>query len=189
MFKTPETRLPEGYRETLHIDIQKHKALAVGINVGAVVAFIAAFALVSIATGGGEAGLWTLILLLPSVVLYIMLHEAVHGLAFKAADPSLKVDYRFHGFAASASVAGTYFYKRHYLYSALAPFVLIGIPLFLIAVLSSPLWSGLATFVFAFHVSGCVGDLYVAAKLIRFPDHVLVEDYGVGMRFFEPSER
>ena len=115
-------------------------------------------------------------------ILSIIIHELIHGIFFKLGTKE-KVSYKFHGWAASASVKGIYFYKHHYVLTGLAPFMIIT-PLLVACIFIFPAEAlGLYTLI-AFHTASCIGDFYVVYKLSKFGDQTLIHDYGIGMTFY-----
>lgn len=122
---------------------------------------------------------WVLILQIPMIVV----HEAIHGFVYKLATDR-KVVYKFHGFAASASVPGTYFYLPHYLKVGLAPAVVLNLLFLILTLISSGSWQLIWYLMLAIHFASCVGDFYVTLRVMRLPKDSLVEDYGIGMRIF-----
>lgn len=114
--------------------------------------------------------------------LSIIIHELIHGIFFKLGTKE-RVTYKFHGWAASASVKGIYFYKDHYILTGLAPFIIIT-PILIISMFIFPLHALGIYFILAIHTSGCVGDFYVTIKLLGYNKETLIQDYGIGMTFY-----
>ncbi len=122
--------LPEGYREIKKIDLMSNRKemiliniLALGILCGMVALGFAICPPFSKLLLGVQT-IINIILLLASVMLYIILHELVHGILMKAYS-GVKPRYGFTGlYAYSGSDA--YFSRRQYLIIAFAPVVLLG---------------------------------------------------------------
>jgi len=75
---------------------------------------------------------------------------------------------------------------RAYRYCTLTPLVLLG-PLTILAMLGYPaIWLALAT---AVHLSGCVGDVWMFLRSLRFPDYFLFLDFPdkIGGEVFQPA--
>ncbi len=123
--------------------------------------------------------IYTLILQIPMIVV----HEWIHGIVYKQGTDH-KITYKFHGFAASASVPGIYFYLRHYLKVGLAPAVLLSILFIILTIFSTGIWQAIWYFMLAIHFASCVGDFYVSFRIRKLPQDTLIEDYGIGMRVY-----
>ena len=189
MYSTPT--LPEGYSEIYSVNLQKNKKLMLFINLAALL--IAAVLVVPIlflkpisALFSMENGLGPYALRFGAIivtnVLYIILHELVHGLAMKLCGTK-KVKYGFTGLYAFAG--STDFYgKGAYIFIALAPVVLWGIVLAVITPLVSNEWFWVVYLVQIANLSGAAGDLFVTFKFSRFPKDILISDNGVGMTVY-----
>lgn len=115
-----------------------------------------------------------------------IIHEWIHGLFFKHYSKQ-KVKYKFHGWAASASTPGVFYYKKSYIVIGLSPAVIINGILLIIFFLVEP--ARVMTFILlAMHFSGCAGDFYVVYKLRKYSKETLVEDTGVGMNLFTKQQ-
>lgn len=116
------------------------------------------------------------------LVLYIVLHEAVHGLfiyLFGKQKPRFGIRLPY-AYAAS----GMYFDKRSYLLIALAPVILFGIALLTLNILLPRPWFWFVYIVQMMNLSGSAGDAYLACLTGRMPDDVLVRDGGTDMTFY-----
>jgi len=182
--------LPENYREIMSVDLKNNKKLALGISllsffimlVMALIAirpFLGSLLETEFDTG---AYLLRLAVMLVSIFAYIVLHEAVHGIAMKFCGTK-KV--RF-GVTLMYAFAGSddYYDKKSYLFIALAPVVLWGLVLALICLLVPQSWFWVAYFIQILNISGASGDLYVTARFARLPDDILVRDWGVSMKVY-----
>ncbi|MBR6772806.1 MAG: DUF3267 domain-containing protein [Clostridia bacterium] len=186
MLSTPT--LPEGYREIYSVNLQKDKKVMLLLNlfsllIGAalivpVLFFKPISALFSMEKGMGSYLLRFAAIIVFSVV-YLVLHELVHGVAMKLCGTK-KVKYGFTGLYAFAG--STDFYgKGAYIFIALAPVVFWGIILAVITPLVNNEWFWVVYFVQVFNLSGAAGDLFVTFKFSRFPKDILISDNGVGM--------
>lgn len=187
--------LPDGYREYDSIDLQKNKRLAFGVNAAALViallmAVPAAFLVPISALFDMEKGLGAYALrfgcLLGSIVLYMILHELVHGIAMKLCGTK-KVKYGFTGLYAFAG-SNDYYGKRAYLFIALAPVVLWGIVLGVINFFVSVEWFWVVYLIQMCNISGAAGDFYVTLRFLRYPKDILIRDRGVGMTVYTKWE-
>ncbi len=179
--------LPEGYTLHEHIDLEKDKKRAIWLNVMTIALFLGVFAFLPVIGIDISVTLPGIFFLFVGIVLYIVAHEIIHGIFFRL-DRNLKVRYQFHGFAASAAAPDAYLTKPHFLIVGLAPFFVLTAVFALILPLTSGGVFVLFYCLFALHISGCAGDFYVTYKLMRMPKSTLVEDYGIGMRFFTPED-
>lgn len=122
----------------------------------------------------------TLVLVAGSLVL----HEWVHGQAIRAfggtphygATMVAKVMPAFY-----CTSPGHLFTRRQFVVVALAPFVVISL-LSAAVILLWP-WGGWLVIPTAFHLSGCVGDFAMVARVARLAPGTLVEDRITGLRF------
>ena len=185
------TSLPEGYCEIYSVDMQKDKRIAVFVNllaavIGVLLAVPMHFAVPISTLFGMERGIYAYMLRLGALaaasVLYIILHELVHGIAMKICGTK-KVKYGYTGLYAFAG-SNDYYDKRAYIFIALAPIVFWGIVLAVLNVLVPRDWFWVVYFIQIFNLSGAAGDLFVTIKFSKMPSDILVSDSGVGMRVF-----
>lgn len=183
--------LPDGYREIYAIDLQKDKKMAVIVNliaviIGVLMAVPMHFVVPIFSLFSMEAGMLNYMLrfgaLLVFLVLYMVLHELVHGIAMKLCGTK-KVKYGFTGLYAFAG--STDFYgKKAYIFIALAPVILWGIVLAVINPFVSAEWFWVIYMIQITNLSGAAGDLFVTVKFSRLPNDILIQDYGVGMHVY-----
>jgi hypothetical protein len=183
--------LPEGYREIDTVDLKKNKALAVFVNVlAAVIAvamvipmhFIVPIDFLFSMEEGMQAYMFRFVGLLVLLILYMVLHELVHGIAMKLCGTK-KVKYGVTGVYAYAT-SDDFYDKKTYIFIALAPVVLWGIVLAVVNLFVSGPWFWVVYFIQINNISGAAGDLYVTARFSRLPGDILIRDYGVGMTVF-----
>ncbi|MBQ8550167.1 MAG: DUF3267 domain-containing protein [Clostridia bacterium] len=188
------SELPEGYKEILSIDLQKDKKLSAKIHILALIIavltvvpmqfFVPATELFSMEDSGLYFIRFVSIFVL--IIVYMVLHEAVHGIAMKICGTK-KVKY---GFTGSYAYAGsTDFYdKSAYIFIALAPVVLWGIVLAAVCFFVPREWFWVVYFIEVNNLSGAAGDLYVTLRFSKLPEDILVRDHGVGMAVFSREE-
>lgn len=187
--------LPEGYKEIYSIDLQKNKKMSLIVN--ALSLFIAAVItvpmifVVPISTlfnmdDGYGPYLIRFGAILALIVLYMVLHEIVHGIAMKMCGTK-KVKYGFTGLYAFAG-SDDYYDKKSYIFIALAPIVVWGIVLGIINLFVPTEWFWVIYLIQITNISGAAGDLFVTVKFSRLPKDILIKDYGVGMHVFSKSE-
>lgn len=187
--------LPENYKEIFSVNLQKDKKKSILVNSFALL--IAAVMIVPVHfiipitelfSVGEDMKMYFIrfaVLLILSV-LYIILHEAVHGVAMKICGTK-KIKYGFTGIYAFAG-SNDYYDKKSYIFIALAPVVLWGIVLAAVNFFVPREWFWVIYFVQISNISGAAGDFYVTAKFSRFPKDILVKDYGVGMTVFSAEK-
>jgi hypothetical protein len=129
---------------------------------------------------------WMWCIILGLEVVYIVLHELVHGITMKLVGTK-KVNYGFTGLYAFAG-SKDYYDKTGYIMIALAPVVLWGIVLAVIQAFVPVQWFWLVWMIQIANISGAAGDAYVTAKFSKMPKDILVSDYGVGMTVYSKEE-
>ncbi len=183
--------LPDGYNEIYTIDLQKNKKSALLVNLLAIVIAVLLvvpmhFAVPIFSMFSMEKGMKNYLLrfgvLIVLIVLYMVLHELVHGIAMKICGTK-KVKYGFTGMYAFAG-SKDYYDKKAYIFIALAPVVLWGIVLAVITPLVTVEWFWVIYMIQITNLSGAAGDLFVTVKFSRLPSDILVQDYGVGMKVY-----
>ena len=185
--------LPENYKKSLTIDIEKDKRLALIVNgisfaifvIMAVIMcfFVPAFQLVMPQEGEGHfAALPRVGVLFAGLLAYIILHELTHGVAMKLFGAS-KINYGFTGLYAYAG-SDSYFDKKSFIIISLSPIVIWGVILTIINLLVPYNWIWTIYFIQLVNVAGAAGDFYVTFKLLKMDDSVLVYDEGVGMSIY-----
>lgn len=177
-------KLPAGYQNVLNLDLQKNSKLALVVNglaVGiAAVMLAAGFLMMPAFTI--SASLPALAAFLACAVLYMVLHELVHGACMKLFGAQ-KVRFGFTGLYAFAG-SGEYFKKRAYIVVALAPLVVWGAVFLALNLLAGARYFWFIYLLQMINVSGAAGDLYVSFRFLRMPKDILVQDTGVAMTVF-----
>ena len=199
MKKTYESTLPEGYVAVKVIDAKKQKT-TIALNLGAIAVFLCSFFL----------GLWLLfpggfdfstlfstkaifpeIIFLCSMLLYVVLHELIHGLVYKVFTKqklTFGISWRF----AYCGVPNIYVYRKISILALMGPFTVftvLMVPFFF--VFRYPLTLFLLLTLFSIHLSGCVGDLYDFVLLLFFfrRKDLLVLDDGAKQTFYVPKKK
>ena len=190
MRKNFEKELPEGYGQVYRIDATEKKtgiifnlaALIIMLGVfiiGMIPAFIRGF---DLSTTEPHLALIALAVFFASMILYIILHELVHGVAYKA----LTKQKLTFGLALSCAFCGVptiYTYRRCALIALLSPFVTFSVLFVALSVwmfFLGSLFYMLSLLLLSMHIGGCVGDLYMSWLFVtRFksPD-TLIRDTG-----------
>lgn len=186
------TNLPEGYKEIKNVDLQKDRKTALVVN-GIAIAIGVVMVLLGLLiepigslfdmSGGFAAYIIRFAALFIGLIVYILLHEAVHGIFMKKFSGQ-KVKYGFTGLYAYAG-SDAYFDRRHYIIIALAPIVIWGIALALLNIFfSTGGWFWVIYIIQIQNISGAAGDIYVSAMFSRLPDDILIKDTGVSMTVY-----
>ena len=183
--------LPEDYGEIYSLNLQKDKRAAIIVNLLALA--ISAVMAVSMnffvpvtsffdMSGGIVRYFLRLAALIVLMVLYMVLHELVHGIAMKLCGTK-RVKYGFTGLYAFAG-SEDYYDKKSYIFIALAPIVLWGTVLAAVNFFVPTEWFWIVYMIQLINISGAAGDLFAAVKFSRMPKNILIQDSGVSMRVF-----
>lgn len=182
-------QLPEHYRLLQAIDLEKNKRQMIIVNVLSLIVAAVVFVPMAIWKPEGAAfidDLPDLLLLVAGMFGYVVLHEAVHGVCFRAFSGEKP---RFGWKSAYAYAASDAYYpKWPYLTIALAPVVLWGVVLGALASVLPAEWYWLVQVIQLMNLSGAAGDMYVFWLLCRMPADILVQDAGVAMQVFAPAD-
>lgn len=185
------TELPLGYREIDSIDLQKNKKLSLLVNgiallIGVLMAvpmhFVVPITTLFDMSEGFIPYLIRFGVLMVGIILYMVLHELVHGIAMKRCGTK-KIQYGFTGLYAFAG-SEDYYDKPSYVIIALAPIVVWGVVLLVLNLLVPAQWFWVVYWIQISNISGAAGDLYVTYRFSRLPADILVKDYGVGMTVY-----
>ena len=168
-------RLPEGYEEDRVIDA-KYKSTAIKFNLVGILIIIAVLAVCTVIKAFGTAdGTYSfdlkqmivcLAIIAGGSLVYMVLHELVHGLFYKIFTRE-KLTFGLSLSCAYCGVPDLYLTKTAMLVTVIAPFALFTVFFIPIMVIVDELLYFIAiAFLFASHVGGCVGDLYVFSIII-----------------------
>jgi hypothetical protein len=180
--------LPNGYREVRRVDLMYNRKEAILVNLlalliaGAVAALGFALCPPFTEIRIGIQGIFGMLFMLAGAVLYMVLHELIHGVFMKAFS-GMKPRYGFTGIYAYAG-SDALFGRTQYLIIAFAPVVILGVVL---AVLTAAFYETAFWYLFIIQIlnlSGAAGDFYVGFLIARAGKDVLVRDTGTGMSFF-----
>ncbi|MGN1126831.1 MAG: DUF3267 domain-containing protein [Ruminococcus sp.] len=189
--KICSSSLPAGYREIYSVNLQKDKKTALIVNIVALI-LMAIFVIIgwfivpySYTFHNDESivtPLLKLIAVLAEMIVYLILHELVHGITMKHYGAK-KVKYGFTGLYAFAGCE-EYFSKKSYIVIALAPIVVWGIVLAVVCCFVPKSWFWVVYFIQIMNFSGAAGDLYVTCKFSKFPKDILINDTGLEMKVY-----
>lgn len=198
----PVQSLPDGYTLKRSLDLSANTRALLGLNLVGVVLFFlfgwlfsslavrirpAAISIFPVVEIGSLLGvLWLVLALLALQAVMIILHEGLHGFffyAFTRAYPK----FAFKGLYAYAALPGWYFPRREYLVICLAPLVGITLLGFLMIAVIPPAWIPAVLVVMTLNAAGSVGDMTVAAWLLRAPAGSLANDQGDAFNLYIPA--
>ena len=192
--------LPEGYREVKVVDAKEKKTSVLFVVFSFVLTAIPLVPVILTAGGGprtlveqnGRAqSMIAVVVFLASLVLYLVLHELVHGAVYKALTHQ-KLTFGFTLTVAFCGVPDVYTSRKTALLSLLAPFVtfsILLIPLTLWFYSFNRLYYLLSGILFSVHFGGCVGDLYMTYLLLfKYKDpRTLMNDTGPKQTIYLPE--
>lgn len=187
--------LPEGYAESFKLDLQKDRKTMLLVN-GVALVLMLLFALlghwiVPITTlFSMEQGMGMyfarFVTLIVGYVVYMVLHELVHGICMKYYS-GVKPHYGFKGMYAFAG-SNAYFCKKAYIIIALAPVVVWGVVLGALCAAVPQEWFWVVYCIQIGNLSGAAGDLFVSWRLSKEPKDILVNDTGVAMTIYAKTK-
>lgn len=187
------TRLPEGYREVRRVDLMRNRKEAVLVNVIALAitgAMIALGFVLCPPFSEFRFGIHTvlgIITMLAGIILYMVLHEVIHGVFMKAFS-GIKPRYGYTGLYAYAG-SDALFCRKHYIIIAFAPVVILG---FVLGVLTAAFYETAFWYLYIIqivNISGAAGDFYVGTLIARAKNDIMVRDAGTDMSFYSPIPR
>jgi hypothetical protein len=198
----PVQSLPDGYTLKQSLDLSANTRALFGLNlVGVVLFFLFGWLFSSLAIrirpdaasifpvieiGGLLSILWLVLAILALQVVMVVLHEGLHGVFFYAFTRARPI-FAFKGLYAYAALPGWYFPCAEYLVICLAPLVGITLLGFLLIAVIPPAWIPAALVVMTLNAAGSVGDMAVAAWLIRAPTGCLANDQGDAFNIYIPA--
>ena len=198
-----ERQLPEGYKQALYINAKDAK-LGIILNVVSLVIMlvVAVLAILTVTVNDSlsnalEQGYpfeiaFSGIIFMVLMLVYVVLHELVHGIAYKTLTGE-KLTFGISWSCAYCGVPNIYTYRKTAIISVMAPLVVFSV-LFVIALAIlysiSPLYYLAVAFVFGMHLGGCSGDIYVLYLLLtKFKNKkTLMRDTGPEQFFYIPEE-
>ena len=198
-----EKEIPEGYERKKYINAKSAK-FGIIFNLIAMVILALVMVIAFLPLRGMEfssmiesigltAYMVSMLIFLAGMLGYIVLHELVHGAAYKKLTGE-KLTFGMSWSCAFCGVPNIYVYRKASLISSAAPLVVFSIILgALTAILYfvSPWYYVLSAFVFGMHLGGCSGDMYVILLLLfKFKDETtLIRDTGPEQSFYVKVEK
>lgn len=190
--------LPENYKEVFHIDA-KSKKVGIAFTVVSLVITVASLLVIglltdlsSIADAVKEGSiLIPYFVLLAGLFLYIVLHELVHGAAYKALTHQ-KLTFGITLTVAFCGVPDIYTSRKTALIALTAPLVVFSIVFLALMTgfrTSNLVYFAVFSILFSIHLGGCVGDIYMTLLLatrFRNPE-LLMRDTGPAQTLYLPE--
>lgn len=187
MHKYYEKELPEGYVAIKTIDA-KNTGFMIVMNVLAIAICIGIVFITYIIIE--PKNIWEQLIdaifgfqywiFLLSLIGYIILHELIHGIAYKVLTKQ-KLTFGLTWSAAYCGVPHIYTYRKTSLIALLAPFIVFNIVFIgAMLILNSDISLMLCSVLLGLHIGGCVGDLYDTYLLLfKYKnDSTLIHDNG-----------
>lgn len=185
MNKNFEETLPEGYREVYHINAKDAKVglilnlvslvpLAVVAGIAVLIAFLTDM---DMDIGGLLEFELSLIIFLVAIIVYMVAHELVHGIAYKSMTHR-KLTFGLSWSCAFCGVPDIYCYRKTALVALIMPFAVFTV--LLTALVVGMYFVGFIPFLLSalllgLHIGGCSGDLYMFGLLIfKYRDDALL---------------
>lgn len=132
----------------------------------------------------GVDALW----LLGSLLLTVVLHEFMHGMAIRYFGGKPSYGFVWKGLMFYATASGHPFQRNDYIGVALAPLILGSLlGAILLALPLSGTVVNIIALCAAINAAGAVGDLWISAVVLRYPQSAYVVDERDGMRLFLPE--
>ncbi len=197
-----EKTLPSGYTQALYINAKSAKfGIIFNLIAFAVWGLVVAAAFLFLHLGGKlTSGLLKVgylqlslayLVLIGAMIGYTVLHELVHGFAYKKLTGE-KLTFGISWSCAFCGVPKIYTYRRTAMIAVAAPlavFTLLFVPLLVLLYLVSPLYYLIIAAIFGLHLGGCSGDIYVLYLLaVKFKDKkTLMCDTGPEQFFYLPD--
>ena len=179
-----------GYKECTKIDLVKNKKEALLVNIYGIIIMVVMAVFIPLLIMGGiiEFNLETtfplfFIVLLISLILYIPLHEIVHGIVLKNyTDEKLSFGWKLvYAYCGSKEAVVD---RKEYYAVALAPLLVFSV-VFISLMFLNPSLSLVWYVMEIMNVSGSVGDIYVSIKLRKEKSRdILITDSGTDMSFW-----
>lgn len=179
-----------GYKECTKIDLVKNKKEALLVNIYGIIIMVVMAVFIPLMIMGGiiEFNLETtfplfFIVLLFSLILYIPLHEIVHGIVLKNyTDEKLSFGWKLvYAYCGSKEAVVN---RKEYYAVALAPLLVFSV-VFISLMFLNPSLSLVWYVMEIMNVSGSVGDIYVSIKLRKEKSRdILITDSGTDMSFW-----
>ena len=196
-----ERTLPEGYKQALYINAKQAK-FGIIFNLIALVVLAVVMVLAVLALRLSDRLMPGIMDMEPTEMLvayfvfiavmiaYVVLHELVHGIAYKTLTGE-KLTFGISWSCAFCGVPHIYSYRKTAIISSAAPLVLFSSIFGAITVLLyfvSPIYYLLSAILLGLHLGGCSGDMYIILMLLRYSNSkVLMRDTGPEQFIYIPN--
>lgn len=190
------TELPKDYKEVYRLNAKSAKVGIIFTLASLVMALAVILPCVlavsfSFSVGSSEI-LVALLVLIVSIIAYIVLHELVHGIAYKVLTGS-KLTFGITLAVAFCGVPDIYVTRKTALIALLAPFTVFSVLFCALAVwlyFIGSVYYYAVIMLLGLHFGGCVGDLYTAILLFtKYRDgRLLMRDTGPEQTFWLPED-
>lgn len=179
-------QLPNGYRKALQLDLEANKSLRIKISAAAVLIclFMGIYGdSIQPIERYFRGSLNQVAYAFLGIILYMILHEMVHGLfmwIFGRSPARFGLSMPF-----TCARSEIYFSKLQYIIIALAPVVIWGLVLWALCRYNLKTdWFWTFYFIEMVNLSGAVSDIYVAFKFLDLSRDVLVRDEGPAINVY-----
>jgi hypothetical protein len=184
----PTKELPPEYQVVFTLDLSRNLLVSIILNIVAVFVFVLAGFLFARASMLLRPDFWAddladlysskeIVNMLIALVLMLIIHEAVHGLAFWFITRE-RPKFGFTGIYAYTAAPEWYIPRNPMVVSALAPLVLLTVlGIVLMPIMPSVALSGLVFFL-SLNTAGSVGDIFLVFWIITRTPTALVNDHG-----------
>ena len=179
----------EGYKEMEKIDLVNNKKEAMLVNILGIVIVVVMIAFIPLLIKAGfvrsyrDNLLLSLIIFSVSLILYIPLHEIVHGAVLKCyTDEKLSFGWKFvYAYCGSKEAVVK---RGEYYFVALAPLMVFSF-VFIILMALNPSLSFVWYLMEIMNVSGSIVDIYLSVFLFKKREkNILITDSGTDMSFW-----
>lgn len=190
--------LPENYREVFHIDA-KSKKVGIAFTVVSLVITVATLMVIGLLSNipalvgafKEESIMIPYFVLLVGLFSYIVLHELVHGAAYKALTHQ-KLTFGMTLTVAFCGVPDIFTSRKTALIALTSPLVVFSVVFLALMAgfrTSNPIYFAVFSILFSIHLGGCVGDMYMVLLLMtRFKDpRLLMRDTGPAQTIYLPE--
>lgn len=193
------TQLPENYKAVLHIDA-KSKKVSILFTVFSLVITAASIVVIGLFCDLGlfiqglleRSAIVPYFVFIVSLFAYIVLHELVHGAAYKVLTHQ-KLTFGMTLSVTFCGVPDIYTSRKTALISLAAPLTVFSV-LFIALMVAlhsvSQIYFIIVGLVFSIHLGGCIGDMYMIFLLLtKFTDkRLLMNDTGPAQTLYLPQE-
>ena len=182
--------LPQNYKEIKVIDAKDKKTIIL-MNLASIILFVVAivpfliFKPANIFDYDPKVVMTAMVVMLVSMIVYIVLHELVHGFWYKIMTNE-KLTFGMTLTVAFCGVPHIYVNKKTALLAITGPFLLFSLILIptLIIMPAGPYYFALVM-LFGMHISGCSGDLYGTLYMLSQKGDLLMNDTGPRQTFYK----